>query len=97
MELKTGCHGYLMLLNICRWVVYKVNYGIFQKIIVIIIAVVQHMRYLIGFGTYNSEGIKVHISPNYSTTLGLKTGCHGYFMLLDICRWVVYKALSKLR
>ena len=49
------------------------------------------MGYLIGYCTYHNPGIKLGISPNYSATLGLKTGCHGYFMLLDICRWVVYK------
>ena len=43
---------------------------------------------MIGFGTYDSEGIKLGISVNYSATLGLKTGCHGYFMLLDISHWV---------
>ena len=52
--------------------------------------VVQYMWYLIGFGTYDSEGMKlqhVDISPKYSTTLQFKADCHGYFILLDICHW----------
>ena len=40
----------------------------------------------IGFGAYNNEGMKLGISPMYSATMGLKTGCHGYFVLIDICR-----------
>ena len=71
LGLKTGCHGYFMLLDICRWIVYKVSNGILFKIIVITLAVVQHMQYLIRFGTYDNPGIKLGISPNYS---GLKTG-----------------------
>ena len=41
-----------------------------------------------------TEGIKLGILPNYSGTLGLKTGCHGYLMLLDICRWVVLQCIK---
>ena len=49
------------------------------------------MQYFIRFGTYDNSGLKLGISPKNSATLGLNTGSHGYFMLLDICRWVVYK------
>ena len=26
------------------------------------------------------------------SNIGVKDGCHGYFMILHICSWVVYKA-----
>ena len=49
------------------------------------------------FGDYNSGDMKLGISPIYSATLGLNTGCHGFFILLDICHCLAYKVWSKLR
>ena len=55
-----------------------------QIVILIITTVMQNETYSIGFGVYKSKGMKVRMSPIYSASLGLKTGCYGYFMLLDI-------------
>ena len=94
LGLKTGCHGYFMLLrdHICCWVVYKVWNKLRYVINIVIITTVTRWFYtgdvrLIGFGAYDSEGMKLAVSSIYSATLGLKleAGCHGYFMLLHIC------------